>query len=98
MRMKSKEFMGKDVYAGDEKIGEVKELEINPESLQVTHLELELTKDTAETVLGANKGGVRNMLDTSALQSGVARWADKGLILRVPKTELHAYLKPVVEP
>jgi sporulation protein YlmC with PRC-barrel domain len=97
MRMKSKEFMDKDVYAGEEKIGKVKELEINPESLQVTHLELELTKDTAETVLGANKGGVRNMLDTSALQSGVARWTDRGLNIRVPKTELHAYLKPVVE-
>jgi sporulation protein YlmC with PRC-barrel domain len=97
MRMKSKEFIGKDVYAGEEKIGEVKELEINPESLQVTHLELELTKDTAETVLGANKGGVRNMLDTLALQSGVARWTDRGLNIRVPKTELHAYLKPVVE-
>ena len=96
--MKSKEFMGKDVYAGEEKIGKVKELEINPESLQVTHLELELTKDTAETVLGANKGGVRNMLDTSALESGVARWTDIGLNIRVPKIELHAYLKPVVEP
>ena len=98
MRMKSKEFMDKDVYAGEEKIGKVKELEINPESLQVTHLELELTKDTAETVLGANKGGVRNMLDTSALESGVARWTDRGLNIRVPKTELHAYLKPVVGP
>lgn len=95
--MKSKEFMDKDVYAGDEKIGKVKELGINPENWKVTHLELELTKDTAESVLGAKKGGVRNMLDTSSLESGVARWTDRGLNIRVPKTELHAYLKPVVE-
>jgi sporulation protein YlmC with PRC-barrel domain len=96
MRMKSKEFMGKDVYAEDEKIGKVKEIGIDPEDWKVTHLELELTKDVAESVLGAKKGGVRNMLDTSAIKSGAASWTDKGLILRVPKTELHAYLKPVV--
>jgi hypothetical protein len=40
---------------------------------------------------------VRNMLDTRALESGVARWTDEGLNIRVPKAELHAYLKPVVE-
>jgi sporulation protein YlmC with PRC-barrel domain len=97
MRMNSKEFMGKDVFAGDERIGKVKEIGISPESWKVTHLELELTKDAAESVLGAKKGGVRNMLATRALESGVARWIDKGLNIRVPKTELHAYLKPVVE-
>lgn len=97
MRMKSKEFMDKDVYAGEEKIGKVKEIVINPGDWKVTHLELELTKDVAESVLGAKKGGVRNMLDTSALESGVARWTDRGLNIRVPKAELHAYLKPVVE-
>ncbi|MGA3192575.1 MAG: PRC-barrel domain-containing protein [Candidatus Bathyarchaeia archaeon] len=97
MSMKPKEFMDKDVYAKDEKIGKVKELRIDPESWKVTHLEIELTKDVAESVLGARKGHVRNMLDTSALESGVARWTDRGLNIRVPKTELHAYLKPVVE-
>jgi len=93
--MKPKEFIDKDVYAGEEKIGKIKEIRINPESWKVTHLEVELTKDVAESVLGAKKGGVRNMLDTSALESGVARWTDRGLNIRVPKTELHAYLKPV---
>jgi sporulation protein YlmC with PRC-barrel domain len=95
--MRSKEFMEKDVYAGREKIGRVKEIEINPEDWKVTHLEIELEKDAAESVLGAKKRGVRNMLDTSALKSGVARWTDKGLNLEVPKTQLHAYLKPVAE-
>ena len=38
----------------------------------MTHLELELTKDIAESVLGARKGGVRNMLAISALEKGGA--------------------------
>jgi sporulation protein YlmC with PRC-barrel domain len=97
MRMKSKEFMDKDVYAEDEKIGKVKEIGIDPEDWKVTHLELELTKDVAESVLGAKKGGVRNMLAISALEKGVARWTDKGLNLKVSKAQLHMYLKPVVE-
>jgi sporulation protein YlmC with PRC-barrel domain len=98
MRMKGKEFLDKDVYAEDEKIGKVKEIEINLENWKVTHLEVELTKDAAESVLGAKKHGVRNMLATSALESGVASWNDRGLNLRIPKAELHAYLKPVAEP
>jgi sporulation protein YlmC with PRC-barrel domain len=97
MRMKSKEFMDKDVFAEDEKIGKVKEIGIDPEAWKVTHLEVELTKDVAESVLGAKKGGVRNMLAISALEKGVARWTDRGLNIKVSKAQLHMYLKPVVE-
>jgi sporulation protein YlmC with PRC-barrel domain len=96
--MKSKMFMDKDVFSLDEKIGEVKEIEIDPEEWKVTHLELELTKDIAESVLGARKGGVRNMLAISALKKGDARWTDKGLNLKVSKAQLHMYLRPVEEP
>src|SRR4030066_1827579 len=96
MRMKSREFMDKDVYALDEKIGKVKEIEIEPEEWKVTHLEIELEKDVAESVLGAKKGGVRNMLAVSALEKGVAGWTDKGLHLKVSKDQLHMYLRPVV--
>jgi sporulation protein YlmC with PRC-barrel domain len=95
--MNSKDFLDKDVFAEDEKIGKVKELGIDPEDWKVTHLELELTKDIAESVLGARKGGVRNMLAISALEKGVARWTDKGLNLKVSKAQLHMYLRPVVE-
>ena len=95
--MKSREFMEKDVFALDEKIGKVKEIEIDPEKWIITHLEIELTKDIAESVLGARKGGVRNMLAISALETGVARWTDKGLHLKVSKDQLHMYLRPVVE-
>ena len=95
--MKSKEFIDKDVFALDEKIGEVKEIEIDPEAWEITHLELELEKDIAESVLGARKGGVRNMLAISALEKGVARWTEQGLHLKVSKDQLHMYLRPVVE-
>ncbi len=93
--MKSKEFMGKDVFALDEKIGRVKEIEIDPENWKITHLEIELEKDIAESVLGARKGGVRNMLDVSALEQGAARWTDNGLHLKTSKDQLHMYLRPV---
>src|SRR3972149_11792371 len=97
MRMKSREFMDKDVYAEDEKIGKVKEIGIDPEEWKVTHLEIELEKDIAGSVLGAKKGGVRNMLAISALEKGVTRWTDKGLHLKVSKDQLHMYLGPVVD-
>ena len=97
MSMKSREFLDKDVFAEDEKIGEVKEIEIDPEEWKVTHLEVELEKDVAESVLGVKKGGVRNMLAISALKKGDARWTDKGLNLKVSKGQLHMYLRPVEE-
>ncbi len=95
--MKMREFMDQDVFALDEKIGEVKAVEVDPEEWKITHLELELTKDIAESVLGARKSGVRNMLAISALEKGVARWTDKGLHLKVSKDQLHMYLRPVEE-
>jgi sporulation protein YlmC with PRC-barrel domain len=39
--VKSKEFMDKDLFALDEKIGTVKEIGIDPEERKVTHLEIE---------------------------------------------------------
>ena len=95
--MKSKEFMDKDVFAVDEKIGTVKEIGIDPEEWKITHLEIELEKNIAESVLGANKGGVRNMLAIEALEKGAARWTDTGLHLKVSKDQLHMYLRPVID-
>ena len=94
--MNSKDFLDKDVFALDEKIGTVKSIEVDPEEWRITHLEIELKKDIAESVLGAKKGGVRNMLAVSALEKGVARWTDNGLHLKVSKDQLHMYLRPVV--
>jgi len=94
--MKSKMFMDKNVLALDEKIGEVKEIEIDPEDWKVTHLELQLTKEAANEILGA-KMSMHNMLAISALEKGVARWTDAGLHLKVSKDQLHIYLRPVVK-
>ena len=93
--MNSKDFLDKDVFALDEKIGEVKEIEIDPEDWKITHLEIQLTKEAANELLGA-KISIRNMLAISALEKGVARWTDAGLHLKVSKDQLHMYLRPVV--
>ena len=93
--MRPSEFIDKDVFALDEKIGEVKGIEVDPEEWKITHLELELTKNIAESVLGAKKGGVRNMLNILALEKGTAAWTNTGLHLKVPKDQLHMYLRPV---
>jgi sporulation protein YlmC with PRC-barrel domain len=95
-KAKSKEILDKDVWAVDEKIGKVKDIEIDLDDWKVTQLEVELEKDVAESVLGAKKGGVRNMLDLSALEKGALRRTDKGLLLQIRKDQLHMYLKPVV--
>jgi sporulation protein YlmC with PRC-barrel domain len=96
INVKSKEVLDKDVYTGtNEKIGTIKELEIDWRNWQVTDLEVELDKDIAETVLGASKSGVRNLLNLSALNKGEANWTDRGLNLRVAKENLHMYLKPL---
>ena len=95
--MRTKEFINRSVFALDEKIGTVKGIEVDPEEWRITHLEIELKKDVAESVLGAKKGGVRNMLAVSSLEKGVARWTDNGLHLKVSKDQLHMYLRPVVK-
>jgi sporulation protein YlmC with PRC-barrel domain len=95
--MRTSEFINRSVFALDEKIGTVKGIEVDPEEWKITHLEIELKKDIAESVLGAKKGGVRNMLAVSSLEKGVARWTDNGLHLKVSKDQLHMYLRPVVK-
>ena len=95
--MRTREFINRSVFALDEKIGTVKGIEVDPEEWRITHLEIELKKDIAESVLGAKKGGVRNMLAVSSLEKGVARWTGNGLHLKVSKDQLHMYLRPVVE-
>ena len=85
----------KDVFASNEKIGTVKGIDIDFEGWKVTHLEIELEKDIAESVLGAKKSGVRNLMDVSALKKGTTAWTDTGLHLKITKDQLHDYLKPV---
>jgi len=95
--MNSRDFMDKNVFALNEKIGKIKEIEVDSQEWKVTHLEVELDKDIAESVLGAKKGGVRNMLNVSALERGTGVWTDDGLHLKVAKDQLHMYLRPAVK-
>ena len=95
--MRTSEFINRSVFALDEKIGTVKSIEVDPEEWRITHLEIELKKEIAESVLGAKKGGVRNMLNVSSLEKGTARWTDNALHLKVSKDQLHMYLRPVVK-
>jgi sporulation protein YlmC with PRC-barrel domain len=94
--MRTSEVVGKDVFALDEKIGTIKGIELDPEVWKVTHLEIQLEKDIAESVLGAKKRGVRNMLAIAAMEKGVSQWSN-GLHLKVSKDQLHMYLRPVVK-
>ena len=92
--MKLVEFLDKDVFVEDQKIGQVKDVYFDPENWQITHLKVQLTKEAAHDILGA-KMSMHNMLAISALEKGVARWTDAGLHLRVSKDQLHIYLRPV---
>ena len=95
--MRGRDFIDKDVFALDEKIGKIKEIDVDANEWKVIHLEVELDKNVAESVLGAKKGGVRNMLNVSALEKGTGMWTDDGLHLKVAKDKLHMYLRPVVK-
>ena len=95
--MKSKEFIDQDVFALDEKIGKIKDIDVDPSEWKVSHLEVELDKNVAESVLGAKKGGVRNMLNVAALEKGTGMWMNDGLHLKVAKDKLHMYLSPAVK-
>lgn len=88
MSIKSNELIDKKVVCEDLTVGEVKEVIIDSDQWKVTHLEVELTKDTAERVLGARKGGIRNILAISALGS-----IGKTINLKVKKGQLDIYLK-----
>ena len=74
--MRTKEFINRNVFALDEQIGTVGRCLVDPEEWKITHLEIELKKEIAESVLGAKKGGVRNMLAVSSLEKGVAGWGE----------------------
>jgi sporulation protein YlmC with PRC-barrel domain len=88
MTLKYKDVRWKKVICEKMTVGEVKEVVIDPSNWKITHLELTLTKEAAELALGIAKGGIRNMLVTSAIGS-----VGKDIKLKVKKGQLHIYLK-----
>jgi len=92
------ELTDKDVFADNQKIGKVKDLVIDTDEWKITHLEIELTKEAAEEILGATPAitrSVRNRLAISALEKGMACCTNMGVELKVSKGQLHIYLRPV---
>ena len=96
-KMKSQELIDKDVFVEGMKVGKIKALLIDPEEWKITHLELELTKEAAEQILGATPAltrTVHNTLAISALTKGAACCTNSGVDIKVSKAQLHIYLRP----
>ena len=88
MSLRSQELLNRKIICEDLIVGESKEAIIEPDQWKVTHLEVQLSKDAAELVLGIRKGGIRNLLSVSAIGN-----AGKTINLKVKKGQLHIYLK-----
>lgn len=89
MELKSAQLLGKKIVCENLDVGKVHELILDTEQWKITHLEVELTKDAAELVLGVKKGGIRNLLAVSAVDN-----IDKNVNLKVSKGQLRIYLIP----
>ena len=78
-------------------IGKVKDIVIDPEEWKITHLEIELTKEATEQILGVKPALFdlpRNTLAISALEKGAMCCTEKGINLKVTKDQVALYLKP----
>ncbi|MCW4052006.1 MAG: hypothetical protein NWE78_02200 [Candidatus Bathyarchaeota archaeon] len=89
MDLKSGQILEKRIICEDLEVGKVKEFIIDSEQWKITHLEVELTKEAAEIVLGVRKGGIRNLLAISAVDG-----VDRDISLKVTKGQLRIYLIP----
>ncbi len=95
--MNFSELKDQDVFVDNQKIAKVKDVVIDSDEWKITHLEIELTKEAAEEILGATYAvkSVRNRLAISALEKGMACCTDMGVEIKVSKKQLHIYLRPV---
>ena len=91
--LKLGEIIDEDILVEGQKVGEIKDAYFDPETWEITHLEIQLTKEAANEILGA-KIAIRNSLAVSALKEGNACCTEKGLELKVSKGQLHIYLRP----
>jgi sporulation protein YlmC with PRC-barrel domain len=95
--MKFSKLVNQDVFVENQKIAKVKDVVIDTDEWKITHLEIELTKEAAEEILGAIPAltrGVRNKIAISALEKGAACCTDTGVDIKVSKGQLHIYLRP----
>lgn len=89
MDIKCRELLEKKIVCEDLQVGKIKECIIDPEEWKITHLEVELTKEAAEMLLGVKKGGIKNLLAVSAIGE-----VDNKINLKVSKGQLRIYLIP----
>jgi sporulation protein YlmC with PRC-barrel domain len=92
--MKVSELIDREVYVEAFKVGKVKDVHLDPEEWKVTHLEVELTKEAANELLGA-KTAFRNTIAISAIGPASKCCTSMHRIdLQVSKGQLHIYLRP----
>ena len=94
IRIESRELIDSSIYVEEMKLGKIKGVIIDPEKWKLTHLEVELTKEAAKEILGANTA-MRNRLAISALQKGEGCCTKKGVVIKVSKSQLNIYLRPI---
>lgn len=97
--MKCSELIDKYVYAeGGFNVGKIRDIILDPEEWKVTHLEVELSKEASQQILGVKPamfGSARNTLAISALEKGAACCSESGIDLKVSKGQLAIYLRPI---
>ena len=91
--MKLRELIDEDIFVEGQKIGEIKDVYIDATEWEVTHLEIQLTKEAAKEILGA-KTSIRNTLAISALRTGSGCCTERGVEIKLSKAQLHIYLRP----
>jgi sporulation protein YlmC with PRC-barrel domain len=91
--LKFTDLIDEDVLAQGQKIGVIKDVYVDSEKWEITHFEIQLTKEAANEILGA-KTTIRNSLAISALRKGTACCTDKGVEIKLSKAQLHIYLRP----
>ena len=94
IRIESRELIDSPIYVEEMKLGKIKGVIIDPEKWKLTHLEVELTKEAAKEILGASTA-MRNRLAISALQEGEGCCTKKGVVIKVSKSQLNIYLRPI---
>lgn len=94
MKIKSKDLIGSEIIAQDIRVGKVKEVVVDTETGQVSHLEIELTKDAAEEVLGTKHGGIRNNLAVKAISGSQSDFKAGRIELKISMKQLRIYLSP----
>jgi sporulation protein YlmC with PRC-barrel domain len=87
--LKLSELMDEELLIEGQKFGKIKDVYINTETWEITHLEILITKEAAYEILGS-RTAIRNSLAITALKKGIGN----RLEIHVSKAQLHIYLRP----